>query len=75
MSNVQIDLSILAGPLREQLRDQGIKVPATTALDWQRKREAIAVLRVAGLLAPMEAYRVEGRLVRAIERALREEKP
>ena len=74
MTKVQIDLSALADSIPKQLRDQGIKVPATTALDWERKREAIALLRVAGLLAPIEAYRVEGRLVRAIERALREEK-
>ena len=74
MTALKIDLSVLAPHLREQLRAQGIKVPAATAIDWQRKREAIALLRVAGLLAPMEACRVEGRLVREIERALPEEK-
>ena len=75
MTKVQIDLSALADSIPKQLRDQGIKVPATTALDWERKREAIALLRVAGLLAPIEAYRVEGRLVRAIERGLMKENP
>ena len=74
MTAPRIDLSALADQIPKQLRAQGIKVPATTSLDWERKRKAIALLRVAGLLAPIEAYRVEGRLVRAIERALREEK-
>ena len=75
MTKVQIDLSALADSIPKQLLDQGINVPATTSLDWERKRKAVALLRVAGLLAPMEAYRVEGRLVRSIERALKEEKP
>lgn len=75
MTKVQIDLSALADSIPKQLRAQGIKVPATTSLDWERKRKAIALLRVAGLLAPIEAYRVEGRLVRAIERGLMKENP
>jgi hypothetical protein len=75
VTKVQIDLSALADSIPKQLRAQGIKVPATTSLDWERKRKAIALLRVAGLLAPIEAYRVEGRLVRAIERGLMKENP
>lgn len=75
MHKVKIDLSILAEPISTQLYAQGIKVPTTTAIDWQRKREAISLLRVAGLLPPTEAYRVEGRLIRAIERSLKEKKP
>lgn len=74
MTKVQIDLSILAEPIPAQLLTQEIDLCPTIVLDWERKRKAIALLRVAGLLPSKEAYRVEGRLVRVIKQSL-EEKP
>lgn len=73
MSDFGISFGALSPKLWDQLKEQGLRIPAYVARSLQKRMDACVDLKVTGFLSDSEATKVHQRLIKTIRREIEKE--